>query len=729
LPEGMTVKSPGITWPEVVLTLLEAGRRDPESLTAEGLAAARRLSGADGAALVRWHGSRPALLAADGATVQLDERPPEGPCTLDGRPLAVVTVEDTTDLVVVGEPGTARFDLDTFDGLRALAALVARGSDQPRKAIGAVYDVATKILGSLDLDEVLLAVANAAAQLLRAEIAGMFLLDSNREALDMRCVVGHRSAETAKLRIPRGKGLAGRVLETGRVMRVDDYATDPKITKDFVKLAQLEGAQSAISAPIAVQGKSLGVLNVWRRRRSVFADDDIELLVSLAHLAAVAVENARLYEVERTSAAELRSAHLELEQRFSAMQHALDIHEQLTRIAAAGNDVATVVRTVSELTSGTVALLADDLGTFEGPAAGSDEGLLARVRAWLPGAPASDGAQVIEEDGRWAVVAPVRASGVQFGHLCLSFSKAPGQVDLAAAEQAATVCALLLAREEAALSAARRLQSEFVWDLLEGRIPDKEEALLRARHLGHGFRLPARVLLVAVQGLEQRARVEHWSAEQLERTRGAVVRALGERVQHASMTRPVLAPQADQFAVIVPTPRARRALEPRELARVVVEQPLVQPLVDGLVQVAGVSGVVDAVSGLPRALRQARFALSTTRPGEPVGVFDDLGVLQFLLSPATRDDLDGFAERVVGPLLAYDAAHRTRLVESLDTYLACDCHLQRAADRLFVHPKTMRYRLQRVQDLAGLALDTQEDRFNAQLALKILRVTASPPRS
>ena len=53
-------------------------------------------------------------------------------------------------------------------------------------------------------------------------------------------------------------------------------------------------------------------------------------------------------------------------------------------------------------------------------------------------------------------------------------------------------------------------------------------------------------------------------------------------------------------------------------------------------------------------------------------------------------------------------------------YLQCNCHLQRAAAALFVHHKTMSYRLARVSTLTGLRLDDQEDRFRLHLALKIL---------
>ena len=61
---------------------------------------------------------------------------------------------------------------------------------------------------------------------------------------------------------------------------------------------------------------------------------------------------------------------------------------------------------------------------------------------------------------------------------------------------------------------------------------------------------------------------------------------------------------------------------------------------------------------------------------------------------------------------------------SAQCYLDADCNIGRAANLLFVHYKTMRNRLQRIEELTNMELDRQADRFNAQLALKILRLTS-----
>jgi DNA-binding PucR family transcriptional regulator len=127
------------------------------------------------------------------------------------------------------------------------------------------------------------------------------------------------------------------------------------------------------------------------------------------------------------------------------------------------------------------------------------------------------------------------------------------------------------------------------------------------------------------------------------------------------------------------------------------------------------------------AYLQAQHALSAipvVAAGGRVAVFDDLGVLRFLLAPADRGELVGFARKTLGPVIDYDRGHNAELVRTVEVYLANDCNLQRTAEHLYVHPKTVRYRLDRVEELGGISLATQQDRFNAQLAITIIRALA-----
>jgi DNA-binding PucR family transcriptional regulator len=110
--------------------------------------------------------------------------------------------------------------------------------------------------------------------------------------------------------------------------------------------------------------------------------------------------------------------------------------------------------------------------------------------------------------------------------------------------------------------------------------------------------------------------------------------------------------------------------------------------------------------------------------GTRVVTFDDLGVLRFLLAPGDREGLVAFARSVLGPVMDYDREHHGGLVRTVEVYLQCDCNLQRTGEQLFLHPKTVRYRLDRVEELAGIDFATQRHRFDAELATTIIRALA-----
>jgi DNA-binding PucR family transcriptional regulator len=139
---------------------------------------------------------------------------------------------------------------------------------------------------------------------------------------------------------------------------------------------------------------------------------------------------------------------------------------------------------------------------------------------------------------------------------------------------------------------------------------------------------------------------------------------------------------------------------------------------------AGVSAPATVPAGLPEAHAQARIALNAAPVDAGschVAVLDELGVMRFLLAPGDRGDLQSFARRVLGPVLDHDRDRPSELARTVEAYLANDCNLQRTAAGMFVHPKTVRYRLDKVQEMVGLDFARQRDRFEAQLAINIVR--------
>ena len=161
-----------------------------------------------------------------------------------------------------------------------------------------VADAARALNATLDLPTVLELVLQGARELCRSDMASIALLDPTGE-MSHRYVSGSLGGLTS-FRVEPGRGAGGLVLQTGRPFRTDDYARDPRITRDFVSYAASEGIVASLGVPIQVGQRIEGLLYAQNREPRPFTDDDEAVLVRLAGHASTAIANARLYGEAQT---------------------------------------------------------------------------------------------------------------------------------------------------------------------------------------------------------------------------------------------------------------------------------------------------------------------------------------------------------------------------------------------------------------------------------------------
>ena len=117
----------------------------------------------------------------------------------------------------------------------------------------------------------------------------------------------------------------------------------------------------------------------------------------------------------------------------------------------------------------------------------------------------------------------------------------------------------------------------------------------------------------------------------------------------------------------------------------------------------GVSERFSSLATAPRALRQARVACLAAAPDSKVVLrYEDEPVAIMLASAPEAGS--AFAQSVLGPVLAQPAADRELLLGTLRSWFAQGASTSAAAEQLFVHRNTVRYRLRRVEELTGRSL-------------------------
>jgi DNA-binding PucR family transcriptional regulator len=122
--------------------------------------------------------------------------------------------------------------------------------------------------------------------------------------------------------------------------------------------------------------------------------------------------------------------------------------------------------------------------------------------------------------------------------------------------------------------------------------------------------------------------------------------------------------------------------------------------------------------------RATLIALSLGQPG-PEGRLvrvPDLGVYALLLNARRPDELAAFASATVSGLRRYDAENNTDLVQTLKIYLEERGKLPATAARMFVHPNTVSYRLNRIRDITGGHPSEMDVALRFELAFMIERL-------
>jgi len=174
-------------------------------------------------------------------------------------------------------------------------------------------------LGHLELEELLNALLDRAREMLNADTCAILLLDEENQELVARAARGIEEEVEQGVRIPLGRGFAGRVAADGRPVVLDDVDHADVMNP----ILRQKGIKSLLGVPLLVKGQVVGVLHVGTLVPRKFTVDDIDLLQLAGDRAAIAIDHARAYQAETSSRKRLEDlqavtdaalAHLELDE-------------------------------------------------------------------------------------------------------------------------------------------------------------------------------------------------------------------------------------------------------------------------------------------------------------------------------------------------------------------------------------------------------------------------------
>ncbi len=161
-------------------------------------------------------------------------------------------------------------------------------------------------------------------------------------------------------------------------------------------------------------------------------------------------------------------------------------------------------------------------------------------------------------------------------------------------------------------------------------------------------------------------------------------------------------------------------VDPIELARRAREQ--LAGRFGGTEKIKAAASRPAPTHSLRLSFHEARCALEAARiqngGGPEVASYRDLGAFQLLLTLQDDDALLSYCRGVLGPLEEGDGEYGEELLRSLDVFIENNGHWEKAANALYCHRHTLRYRIRRVEQLTGRDLSRARDRIEFWLALR-----------
>ena len=570
-----------------------------------------------------------------------------------------------------------------------------------------LYAVIKTVSSSLDLDRVLHGIVDITTDATACHACFIYFAEGER--LVLRAASPRYARFVGELSLGIDEGLAGWVArnKTPEFIR-ENAMTDPRMK--FIPELEEEDFQSMVAVPIlAKSGDVIGVVVLHTEAPREFEDNALNFLVHTASLVAGAIENAQLYEDTRRRVQALTTL-TQLSQALAEVTVREDLYEAVARGAREllRADACQIHRL--DVDADELILVSSDPPNAPAPSLrrGGARLILDLMRRAGGRGRNSTGAtdpQRWPEAGDQAALAiPLLARNEQLGVICCLASNrefTDEDAELLGAVANQTAVGLMKAELIERLTAENIVKDMFD-ALAAGSIEAGQAKASQAR-----CDLSGHHLFLHVERAPRDGATAAWPelAVRFEtRLRRAYPRAFFDS-------------RHDRVRALAPLPTANggAAEALRETCESLARE-------EGLV-----IGVSDVDRGAVSARRRMREAADAARVGRSLVAdggavsYEQLGAYRYLVHMERDDAPRDRYRQAVEKLADYDRRHGARLIETLEQFLADRGSVSASARALYVHPNTVRQRLERIQRVTELDLP-KEDLLSLELALKLARL-------
>lgn len=586
-----------------------------------------------------------------------------------------------------------------------------------------LMEVSRSLTAELDVNDIIRGILGAAIRVIPGADAGiLFLYKDDARKLVVSHAVG-MARPAYEITIDPGEGMSGKAFLTGKPsIYADRDATELGMStaqkKNLRRFEEATGGvrfpESALSAGLVYKGEPIGAFVVENLYvPHAFNSFDLDIVDALAQAAAIAIVNARLFESERDTRIKLEALNEEIRIQRDQLQRRVGVQETLSGVVKEGLPLSVLATRLAGLTDGAVVIL-DALNRVRSGEP-QPEAETARELDWLPPesllaaldrAGATRGRQRISQGGAGEIViSPVLGGAEVLGFVGVnSIGRELDAVDEAAADSAALVAAAEFLKERAIEESEIRSREDQLDELLEGRTSVRASSF-------SALRPPLGLAAGVLRNEGGRSTPE----VRIFRTFVAITQEVVER-----SSAPVVVTVRGDHVVVIWSITARSTTDMENDLRTVSAK--LQRIDPDWRAAFGIGARTERFDDVADTYNEIRLGLEVREQlGRDAAVFrvEALGAYRFILRAAAGGHVADFCEKALGPVIENDAQKNGEVLATFRTYLNAGSSVKTAAGSLDVHPHTVQYRLERLQQLTGLHFNQPEERLTLEMALRV----------
>lgn len=598
------------------------------------------------------------------------------------------------------------------------------------KSIELLSKMSQTMIDTMDIEKILMEINYAVKKLIGAEGAGFLLFDQeNNKLILQKPAFGINDKEVIskyQVSILEG-GNAVNVFQNRKPYFSNDIDQDPIIKKN---LTDIFSTKNVVTVPIGVGDNYFGVLHI-QNKPGGFTQDDVNLINLFVAQIAVVIQNTRLLAQSRFQEGQINKLLQKAKIRCEQFESVLTFTQNLTIKLLKGKGLDGITTEIGKFLKKPVIFfdrldwkrymynVGKDMTDFLDSL---DDFLQKKENIKKYSIiPIRDKYFQYDEDG---LDKSFIISAVRFDRACLGFiiifANSINQYEKLIIENAGYLYAIELMKQKENFEIEQNIRKDFLEMLLDEESYNEEEIKRKATYIGHDLTAPHFVTIIEPDNFplmfESQGNHEH-SKYHLKR---GFLRLVNDIIKKSNLEGITIL-QGSKIAILIKCKK-------RNLYDLTVEKftsPLKKATYDHFnssITIA-IGSVVDKIENIKRSYQEANdvftFLRNTKKYGKCMS-YKELGFYQLLLNKRLGEFSEEFAKYTLQPLIKSDFEKGTTYLPTLQRYLYNNCHLQATANDLYIHPNTLRYRLERIKDISGFDFQLEEDRLNLHLAIKVL---------